>query len=83
MLRDNQQENARMTLTITPPPEFKIGDRVGINLGVDGADPFKGEVVAILDLPGWMFVNYVVALETEMDPLLEVRSGYNLYLWSE
>lgn len=71
-----------MPLTMTPPPEFKIGDQVAIELpGADEANPFKGEIVAVLDLPGWMFVNYVVALETEMDPLLEVRSGYGLSLW--
>lgn len=65
-----------------PPPEFKIGDQVAITLsGADDANPFKGEVVAILELPGWMFKNYVVALETEMDPLLEVRSGYALHPW--
>lgn len=71
-----------MPLTMTPPPEFKIGDRVAINLSeCDDSNPFEGEIVAVLDLPGWMFVNYVVALETEMDPLLEVRSGYKLSLW--
>jgi hypothetical protein len=67
---------------MTPPPEFKVGDQVAIDLpGGDSANPFKGEVVAVLDLPGWMFINYVVSLETEMDPLLEVRSGYALSLW--
>lgn len=71
-----------MALTMTPPPEFKVGDHVAIDLpGLDSANPCKGEVVAVLDLPGWMFVNYVVALETELDPLLEVRSGYALNLW--
>lgn len=71
-----------MPLTMTPPPEFKVGDRVAVDLAGGGeANPFQGEVVAVLDLPGWMFVNYVVALETEMDPLLEVRSGYALSAW--
>ena len=60
--------------------EYKIGDEVAINLGVE-SDPFKGEVVAILDLPGWMFLNYVISLETEMDPLLEVRSALNMSPW--
>ena len=60
--------------------DYKVGDHVAINLGVD-ADPFKGEVVAVLDLPGWAFLNYVVALETEMDPLLEVRSANRLSPW--
>jgi endogenous inhibitor of DNA gyrase (YacG/DUF329 family) len=61
--------------------EFEVGDRVAINIGIDEADPFEGEVVAVLDLPGWAFKNYVVALETEMDPLLEVRSGNRLSPW--
>lgn len=61
--------------------DYKVGDQVAINLGTDGADPFKGEVVAVLDLPGWIFRNYVVALETEMDPLLEVRSALHMSPW--
>lgn len=60
--------------------DYKIGDEVAINLGCE-ADPFKGEIVAVLDLPGWMFRNYVVALETAMDPLLEVRSALHMSLW--
>lgn len=60
--------------------DYKIGDEVAINLG-SAADPFKGKVVAILALPGWLFRNYVVALETEIDPLLEVRSANNMSLW--
>ena len=60
--------------------EYKIGDEVTINLGVE-SDPFKGEVVAVLDLPGWMFLNYVVSIETEMDPLLEVRSALHMSPW--
>lgn len=68
-------------MQLPKPPEFKIGDHVAINLGIDGADPFKGEIVATLDLPGWAFRNYVVSLETEMDPLLEVRSGFAISLW--
>lgn len=68
-------------MKLPAPPEFKVGDQVAVILGIDGADPFKGEVVATLDLPGWAFRNYVVALETEIDPLLEVRSGYALHPW--
>lgn len=60
--------------------DYKVGDEVAISLGSD-ADPFKGEIVAVLDLPGWMFRNYVVSLETEMDPLLEVRSALHLSTW--
>lgn len=60
--------------------DYKIGDQVAVDLGND-ADPFLGVVVAVLDLPGWCIRNYVVALETEMDPLLEVRSANNLRPW--
>lgn len=64
------------------PPEFKVGDQVAIDLpGLESANPCKGDVVAVLDLPGWMFKNYVVAIETGMDPLLEVRSGNRIWLW--
>ena len=59
--------------------EFKNGDKVWIDLGVE-SDPHLGEVVAVLDLPGWCHKNYVVALETEMDPLLEVRSPHAIRL---
>lgn len=56
--------------------DYKIGDKAWIHLAGGGdSNPFLGKVVAILDLPGWCIRNYVIALETEMDPLLEVRSA--------
>lgn len=73
-----------MTLA-TWKDDYKIGDKVAINLREcdDDTNPFEGEIVAVLELPGWAFRNYVIALETEMDPLLEVRSGNKISLWDE
>lgn len=62
--------------------DFKVGDKVWIDLGCE-SDPFLGDVVAVLALPGWCHKNYVVAIETEMDPLLEVRAPHAITRYEE
>jgi hypothetical protein len=34
--------------------------------------------VAVLDLPGWAFTNYVIEIDTHLDPLLKVRSALTM-----
>ena len=53
---------------------WKLGDTVWIYLpGCDGRQ--SGKIVHIFELPDWQpgTKHYVIELETEMDPLLEVR----------
>ena len=53
---------------------FEIGDDAWIWLSNHSGEMTKGKVVAFLDLPGWGFRNYVIEIDTHIDPLLEVRA---------
>lgn len=53
---------------------FEIGDDAWIFLGHHEGNMTKGKVVAFLDLPGWGFRNYVIEIDTPIEPLLEVRA---------
>ena len=58
--------------------EYKVGDSAWIYLsGYREGEMTKGEVVAVLDLPTHGR-QYVIAINTGMDDLLEVRSGHFL-----
>lgn len=63
--------------------DYKIGDEVGIFIGGHQGERTKGTVVYLLDLPDWMFRNYVVEIPTHIDPLLEVRSAFSMRPWKE
>jgi len=54
---------------------FEIGEEAWIYLHGHQGEMTKGKVVAILDLPGWGHPNYVIEIDTPMDPLLEVRGS--------
>lgn len=58
-----------------PDHEYAVGDDAWIYVGDHQGDMSHGKVVAVLDLPGWGIRNYVVEIDTPMDPLLEVRSA--------
>lgn len=61
-----------------PRHDYKVGDPAWIYVGDHGGNMSKGTVVAILDLPGYNFQNYVISLPTSMDELLEVRSSSSM-----
>lgn len=54
--------------------KYEIGDDAWIYIRDHEGERTKGKVVAVLDLPGWGGLNYVIEIETSMDPLLEVRA---------
>ena len=61
------------------PITYEIGE--ACHVWVDGhqGETMEGKVVAVLDLPGWSFPNYVIEIETHIDPVLEVRSGFMMF----
>ena len=54
--------------------DYKVGDSVWIWLYGHDGEMTEGKVVATLDLPDWMFRNFVIEIPTSIDPLLEVRN---------
>jgi hypothetical protein len=54
---------------------YKVGDKVCIWLPGHTGERTQGTVVYVLNLPGWLNPQYVVEVQTEIDPLLEVRGG--------
>ena len=53
---------------------YKVGDDAWIYCGNHQGEMTKGRVVHVFSLPGWAIPeHYVVEIETEIDPLLEVR----------
>lgn len=64
-----------------PSREFKVGDAVSIyfNTNHHGLRT-PGHVVAVLNLEGWMYPQYVIEVEIGApDPVLEVRSGFTTW----
>ena len=55
--------------------EYQIGDNAWIYLPGHDGNRTLGVVVFILDLPGWSVRNYVIEIDTPMDPLLEIREA--------
>jgi hypothetical protein len=61
-----------------PSHEYRVGDEAWI-FGVGrGSDMTKGRVIAALELPGYSFKNYVIEIDTHIDPLLEIRSAMTM-----
>ena len=61
--------------------EYKIGDNAwvyGVSSGAGFNKPVKGKVVHAMEIDGFSGVHYVVAIDTEIEPLLEVRTWETL-----
>ncbi len=54
--------------------KFKVGDDAWIWIGNHQGKLTKGKVIAELDLPGYSFKQYVIEIDTPVDPLLEIRA---------
>jgi len=62
-----------------PQSPYAIGDTVHLYLPNHDGSTTPGKVVAVLDLPGWVGIHYVVEVEIGApDPLLVVRNAYGL-----
>lgn len=60
--------------------KFNLGDDAWIYLSNHQGELTKGKVIAELDLPGYGFKNYVIEIDTSVDPLLEIRApGLGMY----
>ncbi len=59
-----------------PQHDYKVGDDAWIYLGNHQGVMTKCKVIALLDnLPGWSFRQYVVEIDSHIDPILEIRSS--------
>lgn len=58
---------------------FNVGDEAWLYLAHHKGERTKGKVIAILDLPGYAFLHYVVEIPTHIDPLLEIREDWTLW----
>jgi hypothetical protein len=58
--------------------DYAVGDAAWIYLGNHDGELTEGKVIAVLDLPGFGMRNYVIQIDTEIDPLLEIRSAFTM-----
>lgn len=62
--------------SLPKPKVFQVGDEVEIYIGNHQGERTPGVVVAVLNLDGWLFPQYVIECEIGApDPILEVRDG--------
>jgi len=57
--------------------EYKVGDDAwvyGVSSGAGFNKPVKGKVVHTMEIDGFSGVHYVIAIDTEIEALLEVRT---------
>jgi hypothetical protein len=59
--------------------KYEVGDPTWIHIGGHDNLPVKGEVIMVLDVPGYSEPQYLIALSTgSMDDLLEVRDAFTM-----
>ena len=65
---------------MTTKTDYSVGDTVwiyGINVS-KGNKITKGKIVHKFEIPNFSEVHYIVAVPTEIEPLLEVRTWHNI-----
>lgn len=58
--------------------DWKVGDTAYCYVGAHQGKLSKGTILAILDLPGYAYLNYVISIPTGVDDLLEVRDHLSM-----
>ena len=58
--------------------DLDIGDKCWCFVGNHKGKMSEGTIAAIVKLPGYRTVHYIVEIPTSVDPLLEVRDGFSI-----
>lgn len=58
--------------------DWKVGDTAYCYVGSNQGKLSEGKIVAVLELPGYSYLNYVIKIDTHIDPLLEVRCAMTM-----
>ncbi len=55
---------------------FEDGDDCWLHIGTGGL--VRGRVLMRVNLPGYLHEHYIIEVQTGVDPILEVRDGFQL-----
>ena len=58
--------------------KYEVGDTAWIYCSHHNGEKTKGEVIAVLTLPGYTFEHYVIGIDSAIETLLEIRDDMSM-----
>jgi len=58
--------------------DWKVGDTAYCYCGSHQGELSEGKIIAVLELPGYSYLNYVISIPTGIDDLLVVRDNMTM-----